>query len=140
MVFADERLEVRSSFRPGPQARLAPDEVDRAMVHEGQEERPERPAGRVVRLGGAPEREEGVVHDVLRQDLLAGDANGETVRRARVAVIELVERGAISRGQAAVELEVLAVAVSHGPYPPSRCGTSSCIRVPAVICATRRAV
>ena len=75
---------------------------------------------------------------VLRQDLLARDAVREPVRGPRVPVVELVEPSSISGGQATVELEILAVAVSHGPYPPSPCEASSCTRVAGVTSATRR--
>ena len=71
------------------------------MVHQGQEERPERAAGGIVGLGGPPERHEGVVDDVLRQDLLAGEAVGEPVGGRRVAAVELVERRPIARRRGA---------------------------------------
>ena len=56
--------------------------VDRPMVHQGQEERPERAASGVEGLRGPPEGQEGVVNHVLRQDLLAGQPIRQAVGRA----------------------------------------------------------
>ena len=36
-----------------------------------------------------------------------------------------------------MEVPILAVAVAHGPYPPSRCEASSSTRAAVVTCATR---
>ncbi len=70
-IFATNRLEVRGPLGSVAQALLAPDRVHGPVVDERQEEGPERPAGGVEGLGRSPEREEGVLDDLLRERLLA---------------------------------------------------------------------
>ena len=50
-----------------------------AVVHQGQEEGSERRPGGIERLRRPPQGQEGVVHHVLRQDLLPGDPVGKAV-------------------------------------------------------------
>src|SRR5439155_36982 len=136
-VFADQRFEVRRPLRSGSQAGLASDQIDGPMVHERKEERSEGSPCRVERFGRSPERHEGIVDDVLRQDLLARHAVGEPVGGPCVPPIELIERAPVARGESPVELEILTVAIAHEPYPPSRCEASSSTRAPGAICATK---
>ena len=82
-VFADQGFEVRRALGPRSQAGFPPDQVDRPVVHEREEEGSEGSACRVVRLGRSPEGHEGIVDDVLSQDLLSGHAVGEPVGRSR---------------------------------------------------------
>ncbi len=82
-VFAGRRLEVRRPLGPVPQTTLATDDVDRAVVHERQEEGAERAPGGVEGLGGAPERHERVVDHVLGEHRLTGDPERQPVGRAR---------------------------------------------------------
>jgi glutaredoxin len=82
-------------------------------VHEGQEERPERAPRGIVGLGGPPQREEAVVHHVLREDLLPGQAVGEAVGGGGVPAVELVERAAIPTRERPVQLQVVPSVVLH---------------------------
>ena len=76
------------------------------------------------------------MHDVLRQDLLAGDAVREPVRGRRVAPIEVVERPTVAREQPTVQLQVLLVPVPHGGDGSiARCWCG-CIRDPDATCVT----
>ena len=91
-VFAGQRLEVRRTLGSFAEPFLATDRIDRPMVHQGQEERPERTPRGIERLGGPPERHERVVDHVLGQHLLTRQAIRQPVGRRRVAVVEGVER------------------------------------------------
>ena len=71
-VFVGDGLEVRRALLPFAQAFLATHRIDGPVVHERQEERAERTTGRIERLWRTPQRQEGLVHDVLGKDLLPG--------------------------------------------------------------------
>ena len=78
-VFVGHGLEVRRLLGPGPQALFPADEVDPAMVHHRQEEGPERTAILVEGLRCPPQGQEGVVDDILGEDLLPGHPIGQAV-------------------------------------------------------------
>jgi len=69
-VFAGRGLEVRRTLRPPAQALLTADGIDGPVVHQGQEERAECPSGGVERLGRPPQRHEGVLDDLLGDQVL----------------------------------------------------------------------
>ena len=151
-VFDGQRLEVRRALGSFAEPFLATDGIDRSMVDQGEEERPECAPRRVERLGGSPERHERVVDDVLREHLLPREPVCQPVRRRGVPPIELVERAAVAGGEPPVQLQVVDVAVPHTVQVVSpaldhigedrstagsiaRCA-SSCTREPGVTCAT----
>src|ERR1051325_3973586 len=68
---------------------LAADEVDGAAMDERQDPRPGGGALREEAVGGAPDREKGLLDGVLREGLVAEDPQGEAVRDAAEAVVEL---------------------------------------------------
>ena len=76
-------------------------------MDEGQEEGPERTAGRVVGPGSAPQRQKGLVDDVLGERCLPGHAQGESVRRGGVPPIQGLEGPGVEHDQAPVQIEVL---------------------------------
>ena len=94
---------------PAPQPLLTPDGIDRTMVDERQEERSECASRGIESLGRLPQREEGVVHHVLRQQLLTRHAIGEAERGGGVAAVQLFERLTVSQGQPVVEIVVALV-------------------------------
>ena len=77
---------------------------------------------RIEGLGGAPEGHEGVVDDLLGQQVVAGDAEGEPVGRRRVQAVELLERRALAHGQASLQAGVPGVhlACVHPAFLPDR--------------------
>ena len=87
------------------------------MVHQGQEEAPERPPGRVVGLGGPPQGHEGVVDHFLGQQVLAGDPQGQAVRARGVPAVQLLERVTAARAQPLVQVQVHPVQVVPAHVP-----------------------
>src|SRR3990172_6351103 len=102
-VFAVHRLEVRGALGTLAQPLLAPDGVHGSVVYERQEEGSEGASGAVERLGRAPQREEGLLDDLLRDQLLGRHPERDAVGRAAVSAVELVESGAIARRDTTVE-------------------------------------
>ena len=79
-------------------ALLAPHEVDGAPVHERQDPGARlRPLGHEP-AGGAPDGEEGLLHRVLRERLVAQHAEREAVGDAAEAVVQLGERDLVRAG------------------------------------------
>jgi len=118
-IFAMDLVKVRRSLGSSPEAVLPPDGVDGAMVHQREKERSKGAATGVVGLGGAPEREEGVVDDLLREGLLARDPEREAVRGRGVLSVQVLEGGPVSKRQSAVERQVLPIFLLHEHFVPS---------------------
>ncbi len=78
--------------RVGAAPLLPPHEVDRAPVHEREDPRARLAALRHEPRRRPPEREEGLLHRVLCERLVAQDAQRQPVRRAGIAVVQLAER------------------------------------------------
>jgi Glutaredoxin-like domain (DUF836) len=112
-IFVMDGFEVRHPFLSPAEPFLPPDGVDGPVVHEGEEERPERAAGGIVCLRGTPKGEECVVDHVLREHGLGGESVRESVRRGGVPPVQGVERLAVAGREAAMKLEVLPIAVAH---------------------------
>ena len=74
----------------------APESVRDRVSRDGVEPRRAAAARRVVRAGGAPDRDEGVLGRVLRTAAVAETAEREPEHRARVAAVQLVERAAVA--------------------------------------------
>src|SRR5206468_6332521 len=119
-IFDKGGLEVRCLIRSGPQPLLAPDRVHRSVMDEGQEERSKGAPRGVVGLGGAPEREEGVVDHVLRQELGADETVGQTVGGPGISPVQRVERFPIALRETPLELDIFEVTLSHGRILPDR--------------------
>ena len=69
-------------------------------MHERQDPGARLPALRQKARGAAPDREEGLLHRVLRKSLVTEDANREPVGDAAVAVVQLRKRNLVRpRGQ-----------------------------------------
>jgi hypothetical protein len=86
-----DRLE-----RLGAAAFLASDDVDRSPVDEGHDPRARLGPLRAERRRRAPHREEALLHRVLRQPLVAEDAQRDPVRDAPDTVVQLGERGVVA--------------------------------------------
>ena len=88
------------------------------MVDQGEEERPERASRGVERLGRSPQGQEGILDDLLGDQVLRGDAQRHPVGRAGVPAVELVEGRSFASGDQPVELEIVPVVLSHGLFLP----------------------
>ena len=104
------------------------------MVHQGQEEAPERPPGGVEGLRRPPQGQEGVVDHLLGQELLTRHPQGQAVRARGIAPVQLLEGPAVPLAEPAVAFQVETVAlVRHAPFLPAAPGTctvwgASCLR------------
>src|SRR5439155_5270391 len=87
LVFLGERLRAA--------ALLASDGVDRAAVHEREDPRARLRALLDEPIGRAPDGEEGLLHRVLRERVVAEDPPREPVGHAAEAVVQLGERGVL---------------------------------------------
>ena len=114
------RVRLDLGQRLGAAPLLAAHEVDRAPVDERHDPRARlRALGQVLR-GAAPDREERLLHRVLRQRLVAQHPQREAVGGPPVAVVELRQRDLVrprdERDDCFVR-KVCQVATRHGPAP-----------------------
>src|SRR5215210_3430970 len=100
-VRASSRRATSTSVRSGASKRssttssVALQPVDGSVVDDPEDPGAHAPARLVVPQAIAPDRQERLLHDILRRGLAAGDPVGERVRRPAVAVIEQLERARI---------------------------------------------
>src|SRR5262245_54888857 len=85
---------------------LAADEVDGAAMDEREDPGRRLGALAAVAVRRAPDREERILHGVLRERLVAEDAVGETVGNAAVAVVELGQPLVVPAGDRGEDLLV----------------------------------
>ena len=112
------RLEVRGALGAPAQALLAPDGVDGPVVHEREEEGPERATGRIERFRCPPDSEECLLYDLLRDQLLGRHPQRDAVRRSTETPVELVEGQAVSARQAPMQLEIREILLTHPAFLP----------------------
>ena len=110
------KVQDPGSLRSPAKPILATNRVHGPMMNERQEERPERPSGRIEGLRGSPQGQERVVNDLLCQELLPGNSQREAVGGRGVAPVQLVEGSRLPRQEAAMELEIVGVLGVHGPF------------------------
>ena len=108
-------------FLPGDPAKLAADQIQRAVPGQHREKGAQRPGFRVIPARMAPQVHEHILHNVLRGGALSQNAQRRTVHRRRQAVEDLHEGVIVPGRQARRQKRV------RPPHTPDR-SPAACLR------------